>query len=62
MILVIIRVLFTHIENEDLINTLIFIKIIKHVLIIRECVKKGVLRPIQILWSHYVKMIESSLH
>jgi len=49
MILMKIRVLFRPIENEDLIKTLIFIKIIKYVLIIRVCMEKDFLRLIQIL-------------
>jgi len=61
MMLMKIRVLFRPIENEDFIKTLIFIKIIKYVLIIRVCIKKDFLRPIQILWSQYVKMTRSSL-
>ena len=55
MILMKIRVLFRPIENEGLIKTLIFIKIIKYILIIRVCIKKDFLRLIQILWSHYFK-------
>ena len=61
MILMKIRVLFRPIENEDLIKTLIFIKIIKYVLITWVCFKKYFLRPIQILWSHYIKMMGTLL-
>ena len=62
MILIKIRILFRPIKNEDLIKTLILIKIIKYILIIQVCIEeKDFLQIIQILWSHYIKMMRSSL-